>query len=332
MPSKILVIPPMPWYMEAHVEYLIRHLSDEFILDQAFVPYPPYENFLNRFPEDAAVSPFMRNPDDYDLIWPILPTHWGVTDKDKYAHKVATVFYQPNEGRFEDVAVVGSTTPLAETSLKDHPHFNLRFGVDTELFKPFKMVREDHLLHVGMVGNLFNPRRMVKEVIETIGNLEGVRLMLFLGKAPVTDHDMDFIGGRQNLKYIVSGDKQWPGVPNLYNQLDVLIRCESDPGYSFPVLEAAACGIPIIATDSGIDHFITKEGGILIPGNREFYLNQTAETMAMVKEAVIFMRDHPNHRHMMGLKGRKEILRHWTWDKFIPEWRKFFREGVKKAQ
>ena len=112
--NKILIIPPLPWYMSVHAEYLIRHLSDKFFIEVADVPYPPYENFLDRFPE---TNPYQRNPDDYDLLWPILPSHWVVTEKDKYAHKVATVFYQPNEGRFEDMAVVGAATPMASKSL-----------------------------------------------------------------------------------------------------------------------------------------------------------------------------------------------------------------------
>ena len=334
MIPKILIIPPGiegGWYMENHAEYLIRELSDEFFIEVADVPYPPYDDFLDRFPE---TNPFQRNPDDYDLLWPLLPTHWVVTDKDKYAHKTATVFYQPNEGRFQDVAVVGAANPKAYKELSDTntKYFKLRFGVDINHFKPLLHKREDDLLHVGMVGNLYNPRRMVPDVVEVLKDVYGIKIMLFLNQAPQTDHDIDLLGGAKNVKYIVSGSKGWAGLPNLYNRLDVLIRCDSDPGVSFPVMEAAACGVPVIATDSGIDHIITEAGGgYLIKGDRSYYQSNPTEVAEKVREHVIYFRDHPVERLKMGIKARLEIITNWTWEDQILEWREFFREGIKNA-
>ena len=99
--------------MEAHYEYLIRYLSDEFFIEQAQVPYPPYENFLDRFPE---TSPLERNPDDYDLIVPILPSHWGLADDqhEKYSKKVAVIMYEPGEGDWMRAEYLGLTTPVVE--------------------------------------------------------------------------------------------------------------------------------------------------------------------------------------------------------------------------
>jgi len=320
----------MPWYMEAQAEYLIRHLSDEFFIEVADVPYPPYENFLDRFPE---TYPFQRSPDDYDLIVPLLATHWVVTEREKYRHKIGQIWYQPNEGDADNIAVIGATTPMAQESLRGRDFVSLRFGVDINHFRPLNMAKEDELLHVGMVGNLYNPRRMVPEVIKALKDLEGVRLMLFLGKRPLTLHDMDFLGGMEALKYIVAGEKDWAGLPNIYNRLDVLVRCDSDPGYSFPVLEAAACGVPVIATNSGIDHLITQAGGgLLIGGDRNYYLNNPTEVGRKVRDAVIFMRDNPRERRKMASDALTEIMYHWKWDNFEENWRKFFRIGIKNAR
>lgn len=321
--SKILIIPPHPWYMEAQAEYLIRYLSDEFFIELASIPYPPYNTYLERFPNE---SPFMRNPDEYDLIWPIWPGHWGVPQE--YRSKIATVFYEPNEGP-QDVAVVGCTTPMAHVSI-EKPHHELKFGVDTNIFKPYSMVREDNLLHVGMVGTLYNARRMVIDLIPVLKKIPGIRIMLFLNMAPRDQKELNDVGGDLNI--IVGGDKKWPGLPNIYNQLDVLIRCDQDQGYSFPVLEAAACKVPIIATNSGIDHIITEAGGgILIPGIRADHMNHPEVTVEKVKEAVIWMRDNPKKRKQMGVDAWYEIKMNWELEDQIPAWREFFREGVKNA-
>ena len=135
--------------------------------------------------------------------------------------------------------------------------------------------------------------------------------------------------GEHLMPYVVGGDKRWTGMPNIYNRMDVLLRIDQDPAYSFPTLEAAACGVAIIATDSGIDHLITKAGGgILITGDRSQHMNTPEITAERVKEKVIFLRDNRDVAKEMGRKGREEIERNWTWDNFYPAWREFFRKGT----
>lgn len=328
--KKILVIPPTrPWYMEAHAEYLIRYLSDEFFIEVADVPYPPYENFLDRFPD---TSPFQRSPDDYDLVFPLLATHWGITERDKYAHKTAIVMYEPGEGRHEDVAVVGCATPIVEADCKV-PYHSLRFGIDTDLFKPLDFRRKDDLLHVGMIGTITNPRRQIKE-IASLFSLPGVKFD-FYPSTWVNNGDIDRSGGEKYLKNVVAGDKYWPGLPNVYNRMDVLLRIDNSYGYSFPTLEAAACGVPVITTYQGIDHHVTDAGGgmMLLPdsGGPRWPFNHEEELIKKVRNAIEFVRDNPLQKEIMGRKAQLEIERNWTWDKHIPAWRAFFREGVANA-
>jgi glycosyltransferase involved in cell wall biosynthesis len=186
------------------------------------------------------------------------------------------------------------------------------------------MQREDDLLHVGVVGSYGNPRRMFEEAIKPLYDLEGVRIMIF-PQSWVNNGDERVIeryGGREFTDRVVTGGKFWPGIPNLYNQMDVYLRCDSYNGYSFPVLEAAACGVPVIATDTGIDHHITEAGGgILIDKNEP----KLAEK---VREAVIYMRDNPKKRKIMGNLAWTEIQDNWKWDKHVDGWRKFLRAAV----
>jgi len=318
MPKKILLIPERHgWYVEAHMEYLIRHLP-EFFMEIAM-------------PDTDSDNPFNRNVDDYDLLMPLWAQAWHC-DPDKYAHKVATIFYCPMEGRYKGVAAIGATTPLVEQSLRHEsiPFHSLRFGVDTELFKPYPIGREDDLLHVGFIGNHANVRHMVGPVISQLTDIEGVRIMLYPhswvndGGTP-TDWD-----GAKMRNYVVTGDKRWTGIPNIYNNMDILLRMDSDPAYSFPTQEAAACGVPVIATDSGIDHLFTEAGaGVLISGDRNYYQNNTDDVAKRVREAIIDLRDNPNKRKEMGIKGREEVLKNWTWEKHVPAWREFFKDGLK---
>jgi glycosyltransferase involved in cell wall biosynthesis len=331
MKKRILFVLPERWYVEAHAELIRRYLSDEFFIEIALTPYPPFKDFLSRYPE---TNPFQRSPDEYDLLWPMLPSHWQIPG-DEYAHKVVTVFYGPNEGRSVGVALVGAATPMVEKACiaGNIPYHSLRFGVDTELFKPYPMIREDNLLHVGYIGTHQNPRHMVKDVIMKQADIPGVRLMIYPTSWINDGGNLDNVGGAKDfLPHVVGGDVAWNGLPNIYNQLDVVLRMDQDPAYSFPTQEAASCGVPVIACDSGIDHLFTEAGaGILIPGDRPYYMEHEADVAKKVREAIIWMRDHPKERKEMGIKGREEVLKNWTWDKNIDAWREFFRAGLKNA-
>lgn len=328
--KKILFIPPgiaNGWYMENHYEYLIRYLSDEFFIEQAQVPYPPFKGFLDRWPE---TSPLERNPEDYDAIIPLLPSHAGVPTTQEWFDKMGIVMYEPGEGHSAAAKTLAGATPYVDqANYEGRKCWPVRFGVDTEIYKPYPMLRQDNLLHVGILGSHATPRRMIEQVIRPLYDLEGVRIMFFpspwinSGGEPAL---IESLGGKEFLKRCVAGNKRGVGVANMYNQMDVLIRCDASYGYSFPVMEAASCGVPVIATDCGIDHLITQAGGgILIDGNPLRFINEHEELRDKVCEAVIWMRDHPKERRTMGEAGRTEIENNWTWPQMIPAWREFLR-------
>lgn len=328
--KRILAIPPLPsWYVEAHVEYLIRELADEFFIEIADIPYPPYAEYMTR----PDRNPFIRNPDDYDLIWPLWAGHWGVPI-DEYKHKTVVVIYQPGDGHSQGCRAVGAATPIVEKEFSNHniPFTPLRFGIDTNLFYPVPSLREGYCcdkLHVGYVGNHANVRHMLKTVISPLRDLEGIHLMLFPHSWQNNGGNFDDWDGQNLMPYVVGGEKRWTGMPNIYNRMDVLLRIDQDPAYSFPTLEAAACGVAVIATDSGIDHLITEAGGgILIPGDRSVHLNTPEVTAKNVREAVIKLRDNRLVCKKMGEMGRNEIVTNWKWSRFFPAWREFFREAL----
>src|SRR3990167_7557366 len=117
MRKKILCMPPWhQWYVGAHVEYLIRELADEFFMEIATIPYPPYSDYKQRIPPE---SPFMRNPDDYDLLWAMWAGQWLVP-QEEYAYKMAVVLYQHDDGRSEGCKIVGAATPRVEKYLSSY--------------------------------------------------------------------------------------------------------------------------------------------------------------------------------------------------------------------
>lgn len=320
MLSKILIIPARKHVAEAYSEYLIRYLGDEFDIQMG---YPSLNN----------ASPLAKDADKFDLIYPHFDTHWFLDPPEKYVKKIVNVQFEPGGTKFPTVAACTSD-PVCKSFKHDH---HLRFGVDIQLFKPFIQPRSDNLLHIGFMGNIQTPRRYLKELFMPLKDLQGVKLDIYpmswsLNTRP---DEIEVMGGQAVLNNIVDGDKWWSGLPNLYNRMDIYIRCDINPGYQFSLLEAAACGVPIITTDPGVGKEICDAGGgIYIECKEGNWEPEVLKELAgRIKETVKQIKElSSDERKVMGIMGRKFVEENYTWDKWIPKWREFFKEGLRRAK
>ena len=333
---KILIIPARRHILEAYCEYIISRLSDEFYFEMGYPPYPPYDNIRERVWTNET-SPLHKNPDEFDLIYPHFTSHFFLEPPEKYYKKMALVYLEPG-GPSVDKCIIAATSKPGEEAFGDYPHHSLRFGVDTDLFRPFPMARTDDLLHVGFIGNIQTPRRYTKDLfIDALKDVDGIRLMVFpTNWSPTTRVDeIESMGGQPLIDSVVDGDKWYTGLPNLYNQMDVFLRVDINHGYQFSVFEAAACGVPVVCVNSGPTSELL--GGTMSidngNGNREgsFDPSNLQRVAKEIRKAVEFLRDNPEERKMIGDRGRRFVSEYWTWDKHIDKWRDFFREGVKRA-
>ncbi|GBF78196.1 hypothetical protein PA598K_06807 [Paenibacillus sp. 598K] len=102
---------------------------------------------------------------------------------------------------------------------------------------------------------------------------------------------------------------------SFYQGLDCFICSSRSEGLPNPVLEAAACGVPIITTRVGIVPELIKHGsnGLIAERQAEAIRNQ-----------VKWLMRHPDQCVMLGQAIRQTIERHWTWEICKKEWETFF--------
>lgn len=162
-------------------------------------------------------------------------------------------------------------------------------GVDTNIFHPMdvvgglpatlKLEPEFNFLHVGQWGkggfgeDRKNIGNLVRYFIETFKGRDDVGLVLKLNMAKNTTVDHESVLHRlgqikDNFKtedippiYLVHGNLSDGEMAELYNhpKIKAFVSLTHGEGFGLPLVEAAACGLPILATNwSGHLDFLTK--------------------------------------------------------------------------
>ncbi len=170
-------------------------------------------------------------------------------------------------------------------------------GVDTDLFLLEQDICLDGPLRVGFSGNKKHDwRKGISNFIEPACDLPGIDLRLAM---PQEGH------------YVPLAE-----MPLFYNDIDVYICASSSEGFSLSVLEASACGRPIISTRvGGSDELI--ENGV-----NGFLVDRDANA---IQEKLKFFLTNRNAVLEMGAANREIVLDKWSWEKRAPDWMEFIR-------
>jgi glycosyltransferase involved in cell wall biosynthesis len=104
-----------------------------------------------------------------------------------------------------------------------------------------------------------------------------------------------------------------------YQNLDVLICASRTEGGPHSLLEAAACGIPLISTQVGI-------APELIRGNENGFLID--RSIKAIRNAIIKLRDNRDLRIAMGKRARETVENAWNWDLQAQNYIPFFDYGL----
>lgn len=323
---------PEAWYVDNHIEYIIRYLGNKYLFDLSLADTT---DFAGNFPIGYQPN-FYKNPNGYDLIVPTFTSITHLEEQEKYYYKMAGIVWEP--GEVEDIKGIcyASTNRVTDRYLEQRglPYVKTRVGIDTNLFKPYPLAREDNLLHVGFVGKTHSPRKQVRDLLMPLIDLEGIKLM-FYSQQSLPEKEIEYCGGKEFLRRLEGGNKSWIGMPNVYNQIDVLIETDADVSVSFPTIEASACGKAVICTYGGLSEDLVEAGAAIhiLPDDpkedtRNWAYDHVDQMAKKIREAVIYLRDNPDKRIEMGRKGREMVERNWTWEKNIPSWNEFFEKAL----
>ena len=176
------------------------------------------------------------------------------------------------------------------------------YGVDAEKFSPPTTPRRDRVFRVLFVGQ--------------IGQRKGMSY-LFEGYEQFRREDSElhvvgsYVSGREVYERFAHLYRHTPNVPHaklptVFCEADVFVFPTLIEGMGLVVLEAMACGVPVITTTHG-------PGDIVRDGIDGFHVPIRApEAIAMRLEQLY---NDANLREQMGKNAREQALRH-TWDTY----------------
>lgn len=134
-------------------------------------------------------------------------------------------------------------------------------------------------------------------------------------------------------------------LPGLYTACDCLVHPYRGEGFGLPVLEAMACGLPVIVTGGGAtDDFATDEFAYRLPARRRllggrlgslvlagpgWLLEPDVEALCAALRRVVDNRDEARAR---GRAAAEYVRQHWTWDRAARVAAELARELVQAQQ
>lgn len=194
------------------------------------------------------------------------------------------------------------------------------FGIDTKKFRPEHCERGDRPFTFIIVKPL-EPWYGIDLAINALGQLDrSVRLVIAgqgseeahlkeMARSMHIEERIDFLG-------FVDHDR----VPEVLNGADCFLNLSRRESFGVAILEAMACGLPVIATRShGAEELIeTGTDGLLVPIDG---LSETVDAMKAV------MKDEPK-RKTMAENGLSKVREHYDWEDCVRQMIQTYRDVV----
>ncbi len=188
-----------------------------------------------------------------------------------------------------------------------------QYGVNPSLFRKKKAakLKKDLKLGaftVGYIGRLV-PEKGIQHLLEAFARLKaGKNSLLILGNGPLRDHlsaQAIQLGISDRVRWIPAMDQTL--VPDYLNCMDTLVL----PSLTTPrwkeqfgrvLIEAQACEVPVVGSDSGAIPEVIGKAGLVFPEANVEQLAQRIQSLVNSKTL----------REKLGKLGRKQVLKHYT--------------------
>ena len=217
--------------------------------------------------------------------------------------------------------LVAVSDGLRRLALKADPNANIMVipnGIDIEEFRPLSKGKNEEN-HILFVGRLDSYRKGVHFLLQALKKLNEEKLpckLTIIGDGPYRPR-LEKLARALNLRNTeFLGHIPNERLPVYYNQADMFVLPSCAEGMSNVILEAMACGLPVIATNVGGNPELVEneETGLLVPPENVEALHASFKKLLSDKKL----------RERMGSSGRKKVEEYFTWDRIAGEYLKLY--------
>ena len=212
-------------------------------------------------------------------------------------------------------AVSKTTAKLVKNDLNLDQSFPIKViynGVDTNHFFPDSQKKYDQTaIRVLFSGNLTT--RKGAHWLSRIANYLHPKITIFYTQGL---RSSKVLTDSPNLQSV--GAVPFKEMPYKYQQMDILLMPSVREGFSLAVLEAMACGLPVVANNctSLPEQIDDGKGGFLCP----------IGDVRSIAEKINFLAESPGLRREMGEYNRVKVEKMFTVEKMTAGYRELFEE------
>lgn len=228
------------------------------------------------------------------------------------------LFYFVNKTTWKNAKfVIANSEDLREKALKTKFVQDVGIisnGVDCNKFKPSSIVKKNDKLNVLYVGRL-NKIKNLHILIESIKKLDNVQLNI-VGDGPEMNNLKKLVEKfKINKKVKFYGKKPHDELIKIFQENSVYVQPSLNEGMSNTVLEAMACGLPIISTNTGGVSKLIKDNGFIV---------ETSNVQAIKDK----LQELINNRILIENMGKKSrtIALEMSWDKVADEYKELYEK------
>lgn len=206
-----------------------------------------------------------------------------------------------------DGVIVSSTFVRDSLLAQGHDESKLyliRLGVDAKQFRPERVIANNSVFRILSVGNL-GIQKGTHLLLDAFGKLTFPANLDLVG--PVLREmraDTRLSDRRVRLHGLVPHGR----LSGIYNQAAVFVLPSIQDGFGLVVLEAMACGRPVVITDAVGAKDVVQDGydGFVLP----------AGDAKSIADALQYLYENPREARRMGARARRKALK-YSWERYM---------------
>jgi glycosyltransferase involved in cell wall biosynthesis len=219
------------------------------------------------------------------------------------------------------IAITDQTKSLYIKTFDEGNISVIPFGVDTEMFKPASFGEQRDVCEVLYAGSLY-ALKGVGDLIRAIADVEkhGLKANLtIVGEGQQKEELVALaraLGIQEHVKF--EGFVPYSEMPQYYKRCDIFCFPTMGEPFGKAVVEAMACGKPVIATNIGGPAEIIQDrvDGILVP---------PSNPEEIAKQIMELVQDE-HERRRLGERARKSAVDRFSWSKIAEKYHELYSQ------